>query len=120
MAQPILEVKDLIVEFPQRRGILRALDGVSLCVGPGEILGLVGESGAGKSMTGSAVIGLLDPPGRITSGEVWVRGEQISGEYLGRAVVRLVKPDRAVAELVKEFSRGIVQRGDRVTTRLKS
>jgi len=79
MSPPILEVKDLIVEFPQRRGILRALDGVSLRVGPGEILGLVGESGAGKSMTGSAVIGLLDPPGRIASGEVWVRGQRIDG-----------------------------------------
>lgn len=89
MAQPILEVKDLIVEFPQRRGILRALDGVSLCVGPGEILGLVGESGAGKSMTGSAVIGLLDPPGRITSGEVWVRGRRIDG--LAEAEMRQVR-----------------------------
>ena len=89
MSPPILEVKDLIVEFPQRRGILRALDGVSLRVGPGEILGLVGESGAGKSMTGSAVIGLLDPPGRITSGEVWVRGRRIDG--LAEAEMRQVR-----------------------------
>jgi len=89
MSLPILEVKDLVVEFPQRRGILRALDGVSLRVGPGEILGLVGESGAGKSMTGSAVIGLLDPPGRITSGEVWVRGRRIDG--LAEAEMRQVR-----------------------------
>lgn len=89
MSQPVLEVKDLIVEFPQRRGVLRALDGVSLSVDPGEILGLVGESGAGKSMTGSAVIGLLDPPGRITSGEVWVRGRRIDG--LAEAEMRQVR-----------------------------
>jgi len=89
MSQPVLQVKDLIVEFPQRRGILRALDGVSLSVEPGEILGLVGESGAGKSMTGSAVIGLLDPPGRITSGEVWVRGRRIDG--LAEAEMRQVR-----------------------------
>jgi peptide/nickel transport system ATP-binding protein len=74
---PVLSVKDLVVEFPTRRGILRALDGVSFDVGPGEILGVVGESGAGKSITGSAIIGLLEPPGRIASGEIRLKGERI-------------------------------------------
>jgi peptide/nickel transport system ATP-binding protein len=74
---PVLSVRDLVVEFPTRRGILRALDGVSFDVGPGEILGVVGESGAGKSITGSAIVGLLEPPGRIASGEIRLKGERI-------------------------------------------
>ena len=77
MAMPLLEVKNLVVEFPTRRGLLRALDGVSLTIAPGEILGVVGESGAGKSLTGAAIIGLLDPPGRIASGEIHLAGERI-------------------------------------------
>jgi len=77
MAMPLLEVKNLVVEFPTRRGLLRALDGVSLTIAPSEILGVVGESGAGKSLTGAAIIGLLDPPGRIASGEIHLAGERI-------------------------------------------
>lgn len=77
MATPLLEVDELVVEFPTRRGTLRALDGVSLHIAPGEILGVVGESGAGKSLTGAAVIGLLEPPGRIASGAVRLHGQRI-------------------------------------------
>jgi peptide/nickel transport system ATP-binding protein len=73
----LLQVRDLVVEFPQRRGTLRALDGVSFDIAPGEILGVVGESGAGKSLTGAAIIGLLEPPGRITSGEILLEGRRI-------------------------------------------
>ena len=73
----ILEVKDLRVEFPTRRGTLVALDGVSFHIGEGEILGVVGESGAGKSITGLAVIGLLERPGRIAAGEVRLEGRRI-------------------------------------------
>ncbi len=73
----LLQVKDLVVEFPHRRGNLRALDQVSLDIAPGEILGVVGESGAGKSLTGAAIIGLLEPPGRIASGEIWLEGRRI-------------------------------------------
>jgi peptide/nickel transport system ATP-binding protein len=64
MTKPLLEVKDLVVEFPTRRGTLRALDGISFDIAAGEILGVVGESGAGKSLTGAAIIGLLEPPGQ--------------------------------------------------------
>jgi peptide/nickel transport system ATP-binding protein len=74
---PVLSVRDLQVEFVTRRGTLRALDGVSFDIAKGEILGVVGESGAGKSVTGSALIGLIDPPGRIAGGEVLLHGERI-------------------------------------------
>ncbi len=77
MTEPLLSVRDLIVEFPTRRGTLRALDGVSFEIAPGEVLGMVGESGAGKSITGSAIIGLIAPPGRIAGGEIRLKGERI-------------------------------------------
>jgi len=73
----LLEVKNLIVEFPHRRGNLRALDDISFAIAPGEILGVVGESGAGKSLTGTAVIGLLEPPGRVAAGEIRLMGRRI-------------------------------------------
>jgi peptide/nickel transport system ATP-binding protein len=76
-AAPILSVRDLTVEFVTRRGTLRALDRISFDVARGEVLGVVGESGAGKSVTGSAIIGLIDPPGRIAGGEVRLSGERI-------------------------------------------
>jgi peptide/nickel transport system ATP-binding protein len=75
--RPVLEVKNLKVEFPTRRGTLVAVDGVSFHIGEGEVLGVVGESGAGKSLTGAAVIGLLEPPGRIADGQVILDGERI-------------------------------------------
>jgi peptide/nickel transport system ATP-binding protein len=74
---PVLKVKDLKVEFPTRRGTLVAVDGVSLQIDEGEVLGVVGESGAGKSLTGAALIGLLEPPGRIAEGQVILDGERI-------------------------------------------
>ena len=77
MPAPLLEVRHLRVEFPTRRGTLVALDDVSFDIAPGEILGVVGESGAGKSLTGSAIIGLLDPPGRIAAGEIRFAGRRI-------------------------------------------
>jgi peptide/nickel transport system ATP-binding protein len=77
MTTPLLEVRNLRVEFPTRRGTLLALDDISFDIAPGEILGVVGESGAGKSLTGAAIIGLLDPPGRIASGEILLEGKRI-------------------------------------------
>ena len=73
----LLQVKNLVVEFPNRRGTLRALDDISFGIAPGEILGVVGESGAGKSLTGAAIIGLLEPPGRIASGQILLEGQRI-------------------------------------------
>ena len=77
MTAPLLEVRHLRVEFPSRRGTLLALDDISFSIAPGEVLGVVGESGAGKSLTGSAIIGLLDPPGRIAAGEILLAGQRI-------------------------------------------
>jgi peptide/nickel transport system ATP-binding protein len=77
MTEPVLSVRDLKVQFPTRRGTLTAVDEVSFDIMPGEVLGVVGESGAGKSITGTAIIGLIEPPGRIASGEVLLRGMRI-------------------------------------------
>jgi peptide/nickel transport system ATP-binding protein len=73
----LLEVEHLRIEFPTRRGRLVAVDDVSFAIQPGEVLGVVGESGAGKSLTGMAIIGLLDPPGRIAGGSIRLEGERI-------------------------------------------
>ena len=76
VASPLLEVRHLRVEFPTRRGTLLALDDISFSIAPGEVLGVVGESGAGKSLTGAAIIGLLEPPGRIAAGEIRLEGRR--------------------------------------------
>ena len=73
----LLEVKNLRVEIPTRRGTLLAIDDVSFSIEPGEVLGVVGESGAGKSLTGASIIGLLEPPGRVAAGEIWLEGVRI-------------------------------------------
>jgi peptide/nickel transport system ATP-binding protein len=77
MAAPLLSVRDLVVEFPTRRGVLTAVDRVSFDIARGEVLGVVGESGAGKSITGAAIIGLLEPPGLIAGGEIRLEGQRI-------------------------------------------
>jgi peptide/nickel transport system ATP-binding protein len=74
---PVLSVRDLSVQFPTRRGVLTAVDRISFDIAAGEVLGVVGESGAGKSMTGAAVMGLLEPPGRISGGEILLKGQRI-------------------------------------------
>jgi peptide/nickel transport system ATP-binding protein len=77
MTAPLLQVSNLRVEFPTRRGTLLAVDDVSFSIAPGEVLGVVGESGAGKSLTGAAIIGLLEPPGRIAGGTITLEGQRI-------------------------------------------
>ena len=74
---PLLALEHLSVEFPTRRGRLTAVDDVSFEIAEGEVLGVVGESGAGKSVTGSAITGLIEPPGRISGGRILFEGERI-------------------------------------------
>lgn len=87
--QNLLTVRDLNVEFPTRHGTLHALDDVSFTIRPGEVLGMVGESGAGKSLTGAAIIGLLEPPGRMSKGEIRLREERI--DNLNDAQMRKIR-----------------------------
>ena len=89
---PLLEVEDLVVEIPGRRGTLRPVDGVSFTIRRGEILGVVGESGAGKSITGAAIIGLLERPIRIGGGRVTLAGTRL--DTLGEAALGRVRGAR--------------------------
>ncbi|MEC6833724.1 ABC transporter ATP-binding protein [Photobacterium toruni] len=75
----LLEVKNLRIEYPSRHGTHAAVKSLSFTIDRGEIVGVVGESGAGKSTVGNAVIDLLSPPGQIASGEVFLDGTKISG-----------------------------------------
>ncbi|MBK8765991.1 MAG: ABC transporter ATP-binding protein [Burkholderiaceae bacterium] len=81
----LLQVRNLRVQFDTRRALLTAIDDVSFDISQGEVLGVVGESGAGKSLTGAAIIGLLEPPGKITGGQILLNGRRIdnlSGDEL--------------------------------------
>ena len=75
----LLEVRNLRIEYPSRYGVMAAVKDLSFSIEKGEILGVVGESGAGKSTIGNAIIDLLSPPGRIARGDVFLSGEKISG-----------------------------------------
>ena len=74
---PVLEIRDLAVEFQTRRGPLRAVDGIGYRIERGRCLGVVGESGCGKSVTALAIMGLIDPPGRIVGGNIALRGRDL-------------------------------------------
>ncbi len=89
---PVLSVRNLRVEFPTRRGTLLAVDDISFDIAAGEVLGIVGESGAGKSLTGSAIIGLLEPPGRVAGGEIRLGGRRI--DNLSREAMRPIRGKR--------------------------
>lgn len=77
MTETLLSVRDLVVQFPTRKGVLTAVDRISFDLARGEVLGVVGESGAGKSMTGAAIIGLIEPPGHIAGGTIHIGGDRI-------------------------------------------
>ena len=88
MTEPVLSIRNLSVDIPTRQGVVKPVDAISYDIGRGEILGVVGESGAGKSMAGNAVIGLLNPPAHISGGEIWLNGVRID-PLKGEAMRRL-------------------------------
>src|SRR5882762_788611 len=80
MSQPtehLLEVKNMRTHFPTRAGLVRAVDGVSFYLDRGELLGLVGESGCGKSITALSIMRLISPPGKIVGGEIIFDGKNL-------------------------------------------
>jgi peptide/nickel transport system ATP-binding protein len=89
VADSLLEVEDLRIAFAGRRGTVTAVDGISFSIGEGEVLGVVGESGAGKSLTGAAIIGLLEPPGHIAGGRIMFDGKRI--DNLPPAALRRIR-----------------------------
>lgn len=88
MSGPLLSVEELRVEFGAGGSSLVALDGVSFTIGAGEILGVVGESGAGKSLTGAALLGLIDPPGRVVAGRMRFNGALVDLRGDGMVALR--------------------------------
>ncbi len=99
VGEPLLVVRDLKVHFPFRRGlfgkagVIRAVDGVSFEIRPGETLGLVGESGCGKSTTARAIVGLIDP--HVKTGQVWLGGQRIDG-----LSPRAMLPHRRIVQMI--------------------
>ena len=77
MSEALVEIRDLVVHFYTYRGVVKAINGVSLKINKGELLGLVGETGCGKSVTGSAILNLVQNPGRIESGEIIFKGDDV-------------------------------------------
>jgi len=92
VSAPLLKVSGLRLEFATRKGPLVALDDISFEIARGEILGVVGESGAGKSLTGLAIMGLIDPPGAITAGSIELAGERI--DHLPEIEMRKIRGPR--------------------------
>jgi peptide/nickel transport system ATP-binding protein len=75
--KPLLDIKGLKTYYYTEDGIVRAVDGVDFCVYPGEVLGLVGESGCGKSVTSLSIMRLIAPPGKVVAGEIWFEGKDL-------------------------------------------
>ena len=93
MSDTVLSVKGLQTHFFTRQGVIRAVDDVSFSVARGKIMGLVGESGSGKSMTGYSLMGLIDPPGQIVSGQILLNGQDL--RTLGPAAMQKLRGDRS-------------------------
>lgn len=114
MTQPLLRIDNLHVSFSTRRGLVEAVRGVTLSVEQGEMLGLVGESGSGKSVTGFATTRLLDAAGRVTAGEIFFRGQDVtklSGDDLrhlhGAAMSMIFQNPRSALNPIRAVGRQI-------------
>ena len=94
---PLLSVRDLRVSFALDEGLVRAVDGTSFDVMPGQVLGVVGESGCGKSVTMKAILQLVERPGRITSGEIRFRRRDGNGSGRSRPLGRREDPTCATS-----------------------
>ncbi|MEN0076144.1 MAG: ABC transporter ATP-binding protein [Paracraurococcus sp.] len=92
MSPPTLQVRNLKTHFFTRAGLVRAVDDVSFTVESGKVLGLVGESGSGKSVTGFSILGLVDPPGRVTGGSILFKGQDLA--TLSEAAMRRLRGNR--------------------------
>jgi len=90
--QNLLEINNLSIQFPTRRGTIDAARNIDLILQPGEVLGLVGESGAGKSTIGNAIINLLEKPGRVSEGSIQFQGKELRG--LDEEAMRKVRGDQ--------------------------
>ncbi len=108
-AQPLLDVKDLTVEFTTRRGIVKAVQHVDIQVGKGETLGIVGESGSGKSVTSYAVMRILDRAGKIAEGSVMFSGIDVKGasesemrDLRGREISMIFQNPRAALNPIRK------------------
>ncbi|HIC66356.1 MAG TPA: ABC transporter ATP-binding protein, partial [Paracoccus sp.] len=88
----LLDVRNLQTHFFTRDGVAKAVDGVSFSLERGQILGLVGESGSGKSVTGFSILGLVDPPGRVTGGRILFDGDDLVAG--GEAALRPLRGKR--------------------------
>src|SRR5215468_310576 len=89
--EPLLSVRNLKTYFAQDEGTVKAVDGVSFDLPPGGTLGIVGESGCGKSVTARSILGIVDRPGRIVAGEIHFRRRAAPGRADGDRVVDLAK-----------------------------
>ena len=92
MSPPTLQVRNLKTHFFTRAGVVRAVDDISFTVESGKVLGLVGESGSGKSVTGFSILGLVDPPGRVTGGSILFKGQDLA--TLSEAAMRRLRGNR--------------------------
>jgi peptide/nickel transport system ATP-binding protein len=111
---PLLAVEDLAVEFRTRSGTVRALDGIGFGLRRGETLALVGESGSGKSVTAYAIMGILDPAARITSGRIVFggldllqAGEKAMAEMRGRELAIIFQNPRTALNPIRPVGRQI-------------
>ena len=111
---PALAVEHLSVEFRTRSGVVKALDNVSFSVGKGETLALVGESGSGKSVTAYAIMGILDPAGRVTGGKAMLGALDLLhatpdeiGKVRGREIAMIFQNPRTALNPIRPVGRQI-------------